>query len=107
MQQHNDTQAGIVALVFAKTLLTVEPEPTQPSTGKLPVLLEDIFAQNEPLKEPSTRYLDSNGSTARVLELTMQLRHSPSLADCTKATQHPTLVQLQEQNDCKIVMQTT
>lgn len=105
MQQPNDTQAGIVALVFSKTPLTVAPEPTKPSTGKLPVLLEDIFAQNEPLKEASTRYLDSNGSTARVLELTMQLRHSPSLAECTIATQHPTLVQLQEQNDWDIVLQ--
>ena len=105
MQQPNDTQAGIVALVFSKTPLTVETAPTKPSTGKLPVLLEDIFAQNEPLKEPSTRYLDSNGTTARVLELTMQLRHSPSLADCTKATQHPTLVQLQEQNNWDIVLQ--
>lgn len=105
MQQPNDTQAGIVALVFSKTPLTVAPEPTKPSTGKLPVLLEDIFAQNEPLKEASTRFLDSNGSTARVLELTMQLRHSPSLTDCTKATQHPTLVQLQEQNDWDIVLQ--
>ncbi|GAB7324969.1 hypothetical protein MBLNU13_g08774t1 [Cladosporium sp. NU13] len=105
MQQPNDTQAGIVALVFSKTPLTVEPEPTKQSTGKLPVLLEDIFAQNEPLKEPSTRYLDSNGTTARVLELTMQLRHSPSLAECTKATQHPTLVQLQEQNNWNIVLQ--
>ena len=105
MQQTNDTQAGIVALVFSKTPLTVEAAPTKPSTGKLPVLLEDIFAQNEPLKEPSTRYLDSNGTTARVLELTMQLRHSPSLADCTKATQHPTLVQLQEQNNWDIVLQ--
>lgn len=105
MQQPNDTQAGIVALVFSKTPLTVAPEPTKPSTGKLPVLLEAIFARNEPLKEASTRYLDSNGSTARVLELTMQLRHSPSLAECTKATQHPTLVQLQEQNDWDIVLQ--
>lgn len=105
MQQTNDTQAGIVALVFSKTPLTVEAAPTKPSTGKLPVLLEDIFAQNEPLKEPSTRYLDSNGTTARVLELTMQLRHSPSLAECTKATQHPTLVQLQEQNNWDIVLQ--
>lgn len=105
MQQPNDAQAGIVALVFAKTPLTVEPEPTKPSTGKLPVLLEDIFAQNEPLKEPSTCYLDSNGTTARVIELTMQLRHTPSLAECTKATQHPTLVQLQEENNWDIVLQ--
>lgn len=105
MQQSNDTQAGIVALVFSKTPLTVETEQTKPSTGKLPVLLEDIFAQNEPLKEPSTRYLDSNGTIARVIELTMQLRHSPSLAECTKATQHPTLVQLQDQNNWDIVLQ--
>jgi phosphoserine phosphatase len=105
MQQPNDTQAGIVALIFSKTPLTIEPSPTQPSTGKLPILLEDLFAQNEPLKEPSTRYLDSNGSTARVLELTMRLRHSPSLSECTKATQHPTLVQLQEENQWDIVLQ--
>jgi phosphoserine phosphatase len=100
MQQPNDTQAGIVAMVFSKTPLTTETSATQPSTGKLPVLLEDIFSQHEPLKEPSTRYLDD-----RVLELTMRLRHSPSLAECTKATQHPTLVQLQEENDWNIVLQ--
>ena len=106
MQQPNDTQAGIVALVFSKIQLTVEPEPTTPpTTGKLPFLLEDIFAQHEPLKEPSIRYLDSNGTTAHVFELTMQLRHSPSLADCTKATQHPTLVQLQDHNNWDIVLQ--
>jgi len=102
MQQANDTQTGIVALVFCKTPLAVE---TKPSTGKLPVILEDIFAQNEPLKGVETRYLDSNDKITCVLELTMQLRHSPSLAECTKATQHPTLTQLQEENGWDLVIQ--
>jgi phosphoserine phosphatase len=105
MQQPNDTQAGIVALVFSKTPLTIETSTTQPSTGKLPILLEDIFAQHEPLKEPSIRYLDTTSSTARVLELTMHFRHSPSLSECTKATQHSTLVHLQEENQWDIVIQ--
>jgi phosphoserine phosphatase len=105
MQQPNNTQIGIVALIFCKTPQTVETKTTKPSTGKLPIILEDIFSQNEPLSSAETRYLDPNGSTARVLELTLQLRHSPSLAECTKATQHPTLTQLQAENGWDIVIQ--
>jgi len=105
MQQSNNTQTGIVALVFCKTPQTISNDQPKPSIGKLPVLLEDIFAQNQPLKSAETRYLDNNGSSARVLELIMQLRHSPTLAECTKATQHPDLTQLQEENGWDIVIQ--
>lgn len=51
------------------------------------------------------RYLDLNGETARVLEISMQFRHSPSLAECTKATQHPALAKFQEENEWDIVIQ--
>ncbi|KAM0704577.1 hypothetical protein Q7P35_008811 [Cladosporium inversicolor] len=107
MQQPNETQPGVVALIFSKTPLPIEPSPTNPSTSNLPALLKEIFAQNEPLNTPSTRSLETPGPTTRVLELTLPLRHSPSLAECTKATHHPTLVQFQEAHDWALVLQPT
>ena len=104
MQQPNDTQAGIVALIFSKTPLTIDPEQTKPSTDNLSTILEEIFASYESLKATKTRSLDSNG---RVLELTLPLRHSPTLSECTAATHHPTLTTLQEQNNWTLVLQPT
>lgn len=105
MELKNEAQSGVVALVFCKSALTGETERMKPMRGKLPVILEDLFSHCEPLKGADMRYLDKDGETARVLEASMQLRHSPSLAECTKATQHPALVELQEEKGWDIVIQ--
>jgi phosphoserine phosphatase len=105
MQQPNYPETGVIALVFCKTPLTGEAEQKKPIESKLPIVLEDLFDHLGPLKSPDYHYLDRSGETARVLEISLQCRHSPSLAECTKATQHPSLAKLQEDNGWDIVLQ--
>jgi phosphoserine phosphatase len=105
MQQPNYPETGVIALVFCKTPLTGEAEQKKPIESKLPIVLEDLVDHLGPLKSPDYHYLDRSGETARVLEISLQCRHSPSLAECTKATQHPSLAKLQEDNGWDIVLQ--
>lgn len=96
---------GLVALVFCPTPLTGKDERMKPMRSTLTSILEELFAQCSPLQGPDFRYLDREGETARVLEVTLLTRHSPTLADCTQATHHTTLTDLQTQKGWNIVLQ--
>jgi len=109
MDQTGKLMSGVVALVFCRptsaTSTDVNAEKQHPLRSKLPIVLEDLFSHLNPLKSPDVRSLDGEGDDARVLEITMQLTQSPSLAECTKASQHPALAALQTEMNWDIVLQ--
>lgn len=106
MDLSNDPNArGIVALVFCRKTPTCEAEKLQPMRSTLPIILEDLFSHLGPLKNPEVRPLDGDEDDARVYEIIMQLSHSPSLADCTKATQHPALAEFESERSVNLVLQ--
>ena len=107
MDQTGKLTSGVVALVFSKPASTNNAGKQHPMRSKLPIVLEDIFSHLNPLKSPDVRYLDGEGDDARVLEIAMQLTQSPSLAECTKASQHPALADLQTEMGWDIVFQPT
>lgn len=104
-QSNSPTARGIVALVFRKNAPTNEGDHVHPTKSKLPIILEDLFSHLGPLKAPEIRCLDGDGDNARVFEISMQLSHSPSLAECTKTTQHPALTEFEAERDVNIVLQ--
>lgn len=105
MSQDNTTESGIVALAFGKTPLTGKDERMKPMRGNLTTILEDLFSASEPTQGPSFRYLDQEGESARVLEITIQTRHTPTVAECTKATHAPSLANFQAEKGWDIVIQ--
>jgi phosphoserine phosphatase len=108
MDQTGKPFSGVVALVFSKpSASSGNAEKQNPMRSKLPIVLEDLFSHLNPLKSPDVRSLDGEGDDARVLEITMQLTTSPSLAECTKASQHPALAALQTEMSWDIVLQPT
>ena len=108
MDQTGKPFSGVVALVFSKpSASNGNNEKNNPMRSTLPIVLEDLFSHLNPLKSPDVRSLDGEGDDARVLEITMQLTTSPSLAECTKASQHPALAALQTEMSWDIVLQPT
>ncbi|KAM0717909.1 hypothetical protein Q7P37_006241 [Cladosporium fusiforme] len=105
MAQTNAPESGIVALVFSKTALTGQTERMKPMRSNLASILEELFSASEPLQGPSYRYLDQEGESARVLEVTIPTRHTPSLAECTKATHATALAELQADKCWDVVIQ--
>ena len=108
MDQTGKPFSGVVALVFSKpSASNGNNEKNNPMRSTLPIVLEDLFSHLNPLKSPDVRSLDGEGDNARVLEITMQLTTSPSLTECTKASQHPALAALQSEMSWDIVLQPT
>ena len=108
MDQTGKPFSGVVALVFSKpSASNGNAEKQNPMRSKLPIVLEDLFSHLNPRKSPDVQSLDGEGDDARVLEITMQLTTSPSLAECTKASQHPALAALQTEMSWDIVLQPT
>lgn len=107
MQEAAPVQTGVIALVFFKNTVTGKDDRMRPMRGNLTTILENLFSHLEPVQGPNFRYLDSlkEDEPARVFEVSLQLRHSPSLAECTKATQHASLVEIQEKKGWDIVLQ--
>jgi phosphoserine phosphatase len=107
MDQTGKPFHGVVALVFSKATSTSNASKQNPMQTKLPIILENLFSHLNPLKSPDVRSLDGEGDNTRVLEITLQLTQSPSLAECTKASQDPDLVALSTAMDWDIVLQPT
>jgi phosphoserine phosphatase len=108
MDQTGKPFSGVVALVFSKSsAATSNASKQNPMQSKLPIILENLFSHLNPLKSPDVRSLDGEGDDARVLEITMQLTTSPSLAECTKASQHSDLATLSTELNWDIVLQPT